>query len=170
MAVRDVHGLRHAACQHAAGARPKLSVEAGHLDMTYDSRAGQAVWRTCRDEQHRLMPYTYDVSLVGTDARGDAMGPDLNVTPSRAPVPLGAAAHNGKIACFGQDGTYSYFQTRMAMTGTLRWELSRSQSPGVRATLTGNGSRWSPTMAGQRVISGRVPTSGARSTSTMAST
>ena len=103
------------------GARPKLSAEADHLDMTYDSGAGQAVWRTCRDEQHRLMPYTYDVSLVGTDPRGDAMGLDLYVTPSRAPVPLGAAAHNGKIACFGQDGTYSYFQTRMAMTGTLRW-------------------------------------------------
>ena len=46
---------------------------------------------------------------------------DLHVTPSRAPVPLGAATHNGKIACFGQDGTYSYFQTRMAMSGTLRW-------------------------------------------------
>jgi predicted secreted hydrolase len=103
------------------GARPKLSVETGHLNMAYDSGAGQAVWRTCRDEQHRLMPYTYDVSLVGTDARGDAMRLDLHVTPSRAPVPLGAATHNGKIACFGQDGTYSYFQTRMAMSGTLRW-------------------------------------------------
>ncbi len=103
------------------GARPKLSVETGHLDMTYDSGAGQAVWRTCRDEQHRLTPYTYDVSLVGIDPAGDAMRLDLDVTPSRAPVPLGAAAHNGKIACFGQDGTYSYFQTRMAITGILRW-------------------------------------------------
>ena len=103
------------------GARPKLSVETDHLDMTYDSGAGQAVWRTCRDEQHRLTPYTYDVSLVGIDPAGDAMRLDLHVTPSRPPVPLGAAAHNGKIACFGQDGTYSYFQTRMAITGILRW-------------------------------------------------
>lgn len=103
------------------GARPKLSVETGHLEITYDSGAGQAVWRTCRDEQHRLTPYTYDVSLVGIDPAGDAMRLDLHVTPSRAPVPLGAAAHNGKIACFGQDGTYSYFQTRMAITGILRW-------------------------------------------------
>ena len=46
---------------------------------------------------------------------------DLHVTPSRAPVPLGAAAYNGKIECFGQAGTYSYFQTGMAMAGTLRW-------------------------------------------------
>ncbi|HEX4587345.1 MAG TPA: lipocalin-like domain-containing protein [Mycobacterium sp.] len=103
------------------GARPKLSVEAGHLDMTYDSGAGQAVWRTSRDEQHRLLPYTYDVSLVGADARGDAMRLDLHITPSRAPVPLGGATYNGKIECFGQAATYSYFQTRMAMTGTLRW-------------------------------------------------
>src|SRR5690242_9860202 len=94
------------------GALPKLAVETGHLDMTYDSGAGRAVWRTCRDEQHNLMPYTYDVVLVGTDVRGAAMRLDLHVTPSRAPVPLGATTHNGKIACFGQGGTYSYFQTR----------------------------------------------------------
>ncbi len=116
------------------GARPKLSVETGQLDMTYDSGAGQAVWRTCRDEKGRLMPYSYDVTLVGTDARGDAMRLDLHVTPSRAPVPLGAAAYNGKIECFGQEDTYSYFQTRMAMTGTLCWGSSRNRSPGARGT------------------------------------
>lgn len=103
------------------GARAKLSVEAGHLDITYDSGAGPVVWRTCRDEQHRLVPYTYDVTLVGADAAGEAMRLNLHVTPTRAPVPLGASSHNGKITCFGQDGTYSYFQTGMTMTGTLRW-------------------------------------------------
>jgi predicted secreted hydrolase len=101
----------------APGAQPKLSTETGHLDMTYDSSAGRATWRACRDQHDRLIPYTYDVSLVGTDA----MHLDLHVTPSRAPVPLGAAAYNGKIECFGQPATYSYFQPRMAMTGTLRW-------------------------------------------------
>jgi predicted secreted hydrolase len=103
------------------GARPKMFTDVGHLDMTYDSGAGHVVWRTCRDEQHRLMPYTYDVGLVGTDTSGDAMRLDLHVTPSRAPVPLGGAAYKGKIECFGQAGTYSYFQTGMTMTGTLRW-------------------------------------------------
>ena len=33
-------------------------VAADHLDMTYDSGAGTVVWRTCRDEQERLVPYT----------------------------------------------------------------------------------------------------------------
>ena len=103
------------------GARPKMYTDAGHLDMTYDSGAGHVVWRTCRDEQQRLVPYTYDVGLVGTDPAGGAMRLDLNVTPSRAPVPLGGAEYNGKIECFGQAGTYSYFQTGMTMTGTLRW-------------------------------------------------
>lgn len=112
------------------GAQPKLSAEAGHLDITYDSGAGRAVWRTRRDGQRTLLPYTYDVGLVGTDARGDAMRLDLQVTPSRPPVPLGAATYNGKIACFGQDGTYSYFQTRMNMTGMLRWGAAEEKVTG----------------------------------------
>jgi predicted secreted hydrolase len=121
-----------------------LSVATGHLDMTYDSGAGQVVWRTCRDEQHLLVPYTYDVSLVGTDQFGHAMRLDLHVTPSRAPVPLGGSAHNGKITCFGQEGTYSYFQTRMAMTGTLRWGAAAESVTGE----TGHVDRqWFPQVA-----------------------
>src|SRR5258705_9566469 len=105
----------------APGVRPKMYTDAGHLDMTYDSGAGHVVWRTCRDEQQRLVPYTYDVGLVGIDPAGDSMRLDLNVTPSRAPVPLGGAAYNGKIECFGQAGTYSPFPTGMDITGPLRW-------------------------------------------------
>jgi predicted secreted hydrolase len=103
------------------GATPKMSLADGHLEITYDSGAGSAGWRTCRDEQNQLMPYTYGINLVGTDQSGAAMYLNLHVTPSRAPVPLGASTHNGKITCFGQDDTYSYFQTGMTMTGTLRW-------------------------------------------------
>jgi predicted secreted hydrolase len=89
--------------------------------MTYDSGAGTAIWRTCRGEQNVLRPYTYDVAFVGTDQAGATMRLDLHVTPTRAPVPLGGDSYNGKIVCFGQDDTYSYFQTRMTMTGTLSW-------------------------------------------------
>ncbi len=103
------------------GARPKLGAQTGYLDLTYDSDVGPAAWRTVRDDRGRLIPYTYDITLAGIDAAGAPMHLDLHVTPSRAPVPLGAAAHNGRIVCFGQADTYSYFQTRMAMTGTLRW-------------------------------------------------
>jgi predicted secreted hydrolase len=102
-------------------AGPKLNVAGDHLDMTYDSGAGTAIWRTCRDEQNELLPYTYDVAFVGTDHAGATMRLDLHVTPTRAPVPLGGDSFNGKIVCFGQDDTYSYFQTRMTMIGTLSW-------------------------------------------------
>ena len=74
-----------------------MTLADGHLDITYDSGAGTAVWRTSRNEQQRLKPYTYEVGLVGTDRNDDAMHLDLEVTPSRAPVPLGASSHNGKI-------------------------------------------------------------------------
>jgi hypothetical protein len=94
---------------------------AGYLDISYHSGAGTASWTACRDADGELLPYTYRVSLVGEDHSGRRMRLDLAVTPTRAPIPVGASTYNGKIVCFGQSDTYSYFQTGMTMTGTLRW-------------------------------------------------
>lgn len=127
-----------------SGSGPKLSVANDHLDMTYESGAGTAVWRTSRDEQDELVPYTYDIELVGTDQADQNMRLDLHVTPTRAPVPLGAAAYNGRIECFGQAGTYSYFQTRMAMAGTLRWGSSEEA---VTGTMGHVDRQWFPLIA-----------------------
>ncbi|WP_102142025.1 lipocalin-like domain-containing protein [Mycobacterium hubeiense] len=113
-----------------SSASPKLSAANDHLDLTYEASAGTAVWRTCRDARGELMPYTYDVEFVGADQAGQTMGLDLRVTPSRPPVPLGAAVYSGKIECFGQPDTYSYFQTRMAMKGTLRWGSAQEEVSG----------------------------------------
>ncbi len=114
------------------GARPKLSAAIGHLDLEYQSGAGAASWTTCCDGDGELLPYTYRVSLVGTDQAGQSMQLDLAVTPTRAPTPVGASTYNGKIVCFGQDDTYSYFQTAMTMAGTLRWgELTEQVSGGA---------------------------------------
>ena len=103
------------------GAQRKLAMASGHLDISYSSGAGTASWTTCRNGDGGLLPYTYRVSLVGEDHSGRRMRLDLAVTPTRAPTPVGASTYNGKIVCFGQSDTYSYFQTGMAMTGTLRW-------------------------------------------------
>jgi predicted secreted hydrolase len=103
------------------GAQHKLAMALGYLDISYHCSAGTASWTACRNDDGELLPYTYRVSLVGEDHRGRSMRLDLAVTPTRAPTPVGASMYNGKIICFGQSDTYSYFQTGMAMTGTLRW-------------------------------------------------
>jgi predicted secreted hydrolase len=99
----------------------KLSTAVGSLDISYLGDAGTAEWRACRDEHQQLIPYTYELVLVGTDQAAAAMELRLRVTPTRAPVPVGASVYHGKITCFGQADTYSYFQTGMTMAGTLRW-------------------------------------------------
>jgi predicted secreted hydrolase len=127
------------------GARAKMSTAVGHLGVAYETDAGAARWTTLRDDDGELLPYTYDVSLVGTDQAGQSMRLDLTVTPTRAPTPLGASAYNGKIACFGQDDTYSYFQTGMVMTGTLRWGEAEERVSGTSGHVD---RQWFPKYAG----------------------
>ncbi len=126
-------------------ARPKLSMAAGHLDIDYQSSAGPVTWTTCRDDHGELQPYTYRVSLRGVDQAGHAMQLDLTVTPTRAPVPVGADTHNGKIVCFGQPDTYSYFQTGMVMSGTLHWGELEEQVSGEAGHVD---RQWFPKYAG----------------------
>jgi predicted secreted hydrolase len=126
-------------------ARAKMSMAAGYLDIRYQSSEGAVSWTTCRDDDGELQPYTYRVSLRGVDRAGQSMELDLTVTPTRAPVPVGANIHNGKIVCFGQDDTYSYFQTGMAMSGTLRWGELDEQVNGSAGHVD---RQWFPKYAG----------------------
>lgn len=127
------------------GAQRKLTTASGHLDINYHSSAGTASWTTSRNSDGELLPYTYRVSLVGQDQPGRPMRLDLAVTPTRAPTPVGASTYNGKIACFGQSDTYSYFQTGMAMTGTLRWGDVVQQVSGASGHVD---RQWFPKYAG----------------------
>jgi predicted secreted hydrolase len=127
------------------GAEPKLSTAAGYLDIRFDSDAGPATWTACRDDDGELLPCTYRVSLAGRDQAGETMGLDLDVSSTRAPIPVGAASYNGRIACFGQPDTYSYFQTGMAMTGTLRWGSVTEQVSGSAGHID---RQWFPRYAG----------------------
>nr|WP_319447616.1 MULTISPECIES: secreted hydrolase [unclassified Mycobacterium] len=103
------------------GARPKLTTAEGHLDLRYESSAGTTTWTACRDSSGQLIPYTYDYAAFGRDKDGAAMELRLHLTPTRPPVPVGGPVHHGKIVACLQDNTYSYFQTGVQMTGTLRW-------------------------------------------------
>lgn len=127
------------------GAQRKLTMAVGHLDINYHSSAGTASWTTSRNGDGELLPYTYRVSLVGKDQSGRPMRLDLAVTPTRAPTPVGASTYNGKIVCFGQSDTYSYFQTGMAMTGTLRWGDVVEQVSGTSGHVD---RQWFPKYAG----------------------
>lgn len=127
------------------GAQSKLTMASGHLDITYHSSAGTASWTTSRNGDGELLPYTYRVSLVGQDQSERPMRLDLAVTPTRAPTPVGASTYNGKITCFGQSDTYSYFQTGMAMTGTLRWGDVVQQVSGASGHVD---RQWFPKYAG----------------------
>jgi predicted secreted hydrolase len=124
---------------------PKLTAATGHLDLGYHSGAGTAVWTTRRSSDGELVPYTYHVDLMGVDQAGQPMRLALDVTPTRAPVPVGASSYRGKIECFGQPDTYSYFQTRMAMTGTLRWGQVCEQVSGEAGHVD---RQWFPKYAG----------------------
>ena len=128
-----------------SGAQRKLAMTPGHLDISYSSSAGNASWTTCRNGDGGLLPFTYRVSLVGEDHSGRPMRLDLAVTPTRAPIPVGASTYNGKIVCFGQGDTYSYFQTGMAMTGTLRWGQTVEQVSGSGGHVD---RQWFPKYAG----------------------
>ncbi len=126
-------------------ARPKLSTAEGHLDLRYDSDAGTATWTARRGDGGQLLPCTYHVGLIGRDQAGQQMSLDLNVVATRAPVPVGAATYNGKIECFGQPDTHSYFQTGMTMAGTLRWGSMTDEVSGSAGHID---RQWFPKYAG----------------------
>jgi predicted secreted hydrolase len=127
------------------GAQPKLTAAEGHLDLCYDSDAGPVTWSARRDDDGALLPCTYRVNLVGTDQSGQPMNLELDVSPTRAPVPVGADRYDGKIECFGQPATYSYFQTGMVLAGTLRWGPLAEQVSGSEGHVD---RQWFPKYAG----------------------
>lgn len=123
----------------------KMTSATGHLEMTFDGRAGRATWTARRDADGRLVPFTYDVTLVGIDQAGVDMELRLEVSPTRAPVPVGASTYNGRFSCLAQPETFSYFQTGMAMTGTLTWGDTTEQVSGTSGHID---RQWFPLPAG----------------------
>lgn len=131
----------------------KLESAEGYLDLRYASSAGTSTWAACRDGTGALIPYTYDFAAFGRDIDDAAMELRLHLTPTRPPVPVGASVHNGKIVASLQDDTYSYFQTGVQMTGTLRWGEFTEKVTGTAGHID---RQWFPSYAGGGATAGDI--------------
>jgi predicted secreted hydrolase len=135
------------------GAVAKLSSAEGYLDLHYRSSAGTSTWTACRESTGALVPYTYDFNVFGQDNDGAAMELGLHLSPTRAPVPVGGSVYNGKIVASLQDDTYSYFQTGVQMTGTLRWGEFTEEVSGPSGHID---RQWFPSYAGGGATAGDI--------------
>ena len=81
-------------------------------------------------------------ALAPHDEAGQPMALDLPSHPRARRCPS-ALDLRRKIICFGQDDTYSYFQTGMAMSGTLQWGELRGRGQRQRGHVD---RQWFPNM------------------------
>jgi predicted secreted hydrolase len=128
-----------------AGTIHKMSAATGHLALSFDGRAGRSSWTARHDADGQFLPFTYDVSLMGSDQSDATMELRLGVSPTRAPVPVGASTYNGRFSCLAQPETFSYFQTGMAMAGILKWGNVTEEVSGTSGHID---RQWFPLPAG----------------------
>ncbi len=98
-----------------------VDATAGYLDLSVSAGEEEAIWTTAIDENSDLIPFNYNVDFPGIDQQGRYMRLTADVESCKPPVPVGADTYNGVIEVFKQPGTYSYFQTRLEIEGTLTW-------------------------------------------------
>lgn len=101
--------------------RPRMKVARGLLDLSFETREGRARWTTRRDAAGAPVPFSYALDLRGRDQRGQVMNAVLDVEVSKPPAPVGGDELAGVKTCCMQLGTFSYFQTGLALRGRLRW-------------------------------------------------
>ena len=123
----------------------KMSAATGHLELRFDTRVGQSTWTARRNGDGDLVPFGYDLDLVGVDQFDAPMRLRLEVSATRPPVPVGASTHNGRFQCLAQPETFSYFQTGMAMNGTLTWGATTEEVSGTSGHVD---RQWFPLPAG----------------------
>ncbi|MDT5177387.1 MAG: hypothetical protein QOJ95_1585 [Mycobacterium sp.] len=123
----------------------KMSAATGHLDLSFDTRAGRSRWSARHDADGVAVPFGYDVTLAGIDQSDRAMELRLEVSPTRAPVPVGASTYNGRFSCLAQPETFSYFLTGMVLTGMLKWGNTTEEVSGTSGHVD---RQWFPLPAG----------------------
>lgn len=123
----------------------KMFAATGHLELSFDTRAGRSTWTARHAEDGSPVPFGYGLALVGIDRSDAPMALNLTVSASRPPVPVGASTHNGRFQCLAQPETFSYFQTGMAMAGTLSWGSITEEVSGSAGHID---RQWFPLPAG----------------------
>ena len=99
----------------------KLSVASGWLDVAFTSAHGTSRWTTRRDANGTLVPFSYELELIGQDRQGRRMALALELDTHKPPLPVGGAEFAGVKTCMGQYGTHSYFQSDVRFAGRLEW-------------------------------------------------
>jgi len=99
----------------------KLKVARGQLDLSYETPEGRARWATRRDASGAPVPFSYALDLRGRDQNGQVMAATLDVEVAKPPAPVGGDELGGVKTCCMQLGTFSYFQTGLALRGRVRW-------------------------------------------------
>ena len=99
----------------------RLKVARGLLDVSFETGEGKSRWSVRRDAAGAPVPFSYALDLRGRDQVGRVMNAALDVEVSKPPAPVGGSDSHGVKTCCAQLGTYSYFQTGLAMNGRVRW-------------------------------------------------
>ena len=99
---------------------PKLQWSDWMLNLQFQSEQGNATWRNVVSLDENIVPFIYDVHLVGKDIMGGSdFSMDLLVNTQKEPTAYGLSTLNGIITFWGQPNTLSYFQTGLEINGTI---------------------------------------------------
>ncbi|HZR79822.1 MAG TPA: secreted hydrolase, partial [Candidatus Binatia bacterium] len=99
----------------------KLRSARGLLDLSFEGREGRSRWSVRRDAAGAPVPFSYALDLRGRDQRGQPMVATLDVEVGKPPAPVGGDDARGVKTCCAQLGTFSYFQTGLAVAGKVKW-------------------------------------------------
>ena len=102
-----------------------------YMDMSFATQWRPSSWRNRVDGSNQLIPFAYNLDLLGRDADGDTMALVASMDPQDPPAPVGGPATAGMVTMQNQANTGSYFQTTPLFAGTITYK-------GVTESVTGS--------------------------------
>jgi predicted secreted hydrolase len=99
----------------------KMRVARGLLDVSFEGELGRTRWACRRDASGAPVPFSYALDLKGRDQHAARMNVVLDVETDKPPAPVGGDDLHGVKTCCAQLGTFSYFQSGLAVRGRIEW-------------------------------------------------